>query len=49
MQHENDTHNETLVTVHEHSPEIMQAMIDFMYLGQAKINSNDLVDLLGLS
>ena len=32
----------------EYSPQIVQAMIDFIYLGQARINSNDLVDLLSL-
>ena len=32
----------------EHPPEIFEVMIEFLYLGEAKVNSNDLVDLLNL-
>ena len=44
----NEGNQETVLTVREYSQAVVQAMIDFIYLGSAKINSNDLVDLLGL-
>ena len=44
----NEGNQETVLTVREYSQAVVQAMIDFIYLGTAKINSNDLVDLLGL-
>lgn len=39
---------EVTLSIHEHSPKVIEAMIQFLYLGEAKVNSNDLVDLLGL-
>ena len=55
-QHNNDNddgNNEaedepTILTVREHSLQDVQAMVDFIYLGKARVNSNDLVDLLSL-
>ena len=39
---------EVTLSIHDHSPKEIEAMIEFLYLGEAKVNSNDLVDLLGL-
>ena len=36
------------LTVREHPPEVFQAMIEFLYLGETRVNSNDLIDLLHL-
>ena len=53
-QHNNDDDNDetddepTILTVREHSLQDVQAMVDFIYLGKARVNSNDLVDLLSL-
>ena len=42
-QHES---GEVTLKIHEYTPEVFEAMIQFLYLGETKINSNDLVDLL---
>jgi len=34
--------------VHEYSPKLFQTMVDFLYLSEIAINSNDLVDMLHL-
>lgn len=39
---------EITLSVHDYTPEVFGAMIRFLYLGETKINSNDLVDLLNL-
>ena len=40
--------NEVTLTIRDHTPDVFEAMIRFLYLGEAKVNSNDLVDLLEL-
>ena len=40
--------NEITLNVQEYSKEVFEAMIKFLYLGETKVNSNDLVDLLNL-
>lgn len=32
--------------VHDYSPDLFQVMIDFLYLGEARVNSDDMTDLL---
>ena len=34
--------------VKEHPPSVFKAMLEFFYLGETKLNSNDLVDMLNL-
>ena len=36
------------LAVHEYTPEVFEAMIKFMYLGECLVSSDDLVDLLNL-
>lgn len=39
---------EIVLDVHDYSQEVFEAMIRFLYLGETKLNSNNLVDLLNL-
>lgn len=40
--------SDVTLNVHEYTPEVFTAMLKFIYLGEAQVNSNDLVDLLNL-
>jgi len=39
---------EITLSVHDYTPKVFGAMIEYLYLGETRINSNDLVDLLNL-
>ena len=39
---------EIVIEVHDYTKDVFEVMIKFLYLGETKVNSNDLVDLLNL-